>query len=927
MSRSARPRESAAPGQTVDPSALAAALARAISVLGLTKAQVARRAQIEPSHLHKILRGTVQPRRRTVEALEAAIGVKLPGSPKSRQRSAMESREGTGVGTPRSRAATPTYWAGRPAAHHESFYGRDARLRELDSLFAHSTCVVVSGGPGMGKTRLATEWATGLGVPGFWTAGGSTADQTLAALAGALDIAVRGLADGEVVADVRLRLAQQPAGTVWVVDHLKHLTQVSRLLEGAPAVRVLITTRDCGLRRLPPGVGRLRLDTLETDAAVLMLRSRGGGGDDETLRDIAHAVGCLPMALEVLAVRLAGPMQTAGLLAREIEQAPSALELEVFRQDAQTAAMSRTDGVLAALTGSIHALSRGTRALLAPFGYLADAPVPLDLARTLAGGDESALGEMLIQCEHESVAMWSPDGVIIHSLVAAAIRSVDRGRSLRDALWRAEERLSRIKEVDPVSVRGEIAHHGALLSHAMSGAGERAEEWVLPYANLVVSAYRTLGRDEEAAALGEETLRIKRRVLGPERPDALATRDSLAIERPAVPTIGSRQRRGGTIRIGMIAPLEIRVPPVAYGGTELVVSLLTEELVRRGHDVTLFASGDSLTAARLVPGSPRFLRGTGLDKGVLETMNVVSCMERAGEFDIIHNHNTFAGMGMAGLVDTPVLTTLHGFYGGDSAPDFDRYRGWYNTTSHSAKSLLPPRERFAGVIHSSIDCASFPFNGGGREEYLLFLSRLSPEKGPHLAIDVARRTGQRLVIAGNVDGWDREFFERSLLPAIDGDQIKYVGEADSAQKRALMSQARCLLAPITWEEPFGLFMVEAMACGTPVIAMRRGAAPEVVEDGVTGFIVDTVEEMAEAVGRVDDIDSARCREHVEQHFDVPRMADDYLAAYERVMEGQGARRWRRGPRQLTFLPTPLQGELEVPTATDAAALRPARPVD
>lgn len=360
------------------------------------------------------------------------------------------------------------------------------------------------------------------------------------------------------------------------------------------------------------------------------------------------------------------------------------------------------------------------------------------------------------------------------------------------------------------------------------------------------------------------------------------------------------------MRIGMISPVEISVPPVAYGGTELIVSLLTEELVGRGHDVTLFASGDSVTTACLVPGAPRALRGTDLESPVYESLNVISCMERADEFDIIHNHTVLPGMVMAGLVDTPVLTTFHGDFYGDYALLFERYRGWYNTISHSAKALLPPRERFAGVVYNAIDCASFPFNGGARDDYLLFLSRINAEKGPHLAVEVARRLGQRLIIAGNADGADREFFDRWILPEVDGDQIRYVGPADSAQKRVLLSNARCLLAPITWEEPFGLFMVEAMACGTPVIAMRRGAAPEVVEDGVTGFIVDTVEEMAEAVGRVDDIDPARCRDHVERHFDAPRMADDYLAAYERVMQGQGERRREPRPGQLTFPPTAPQ---------------------
>ncbi|MFQ5417118.1 MAG: glycosyltransferase, partial [Myxococcota bacterium] len=209
------------------------------------------------------------------------------------------------------------------------------------------------------------------------------------------------------------------------------------------------------------------------------------------------------------------------------------------------------------------------------------------------------------------------------------------------------------------------------------------------------------------------------------------------------------------MRIAMIAPLEIRVPPVGYGGTELVVSLLTEELVRRGHQLTLFASGDSETAARLVSGCDRFLRGTDRDKAILGMLSLTACLERAEEFDIIHNHTTFEGLATAGLVATPMLSTLHGGLADDWLLLFDRYRGWYNAISHSAKRLLPPKDRFAGVIYNAIDVAKHPFNAGPRDDYLLYLSRISPEKGTHLAIEVALRAKRRLIIAGNVDAVDR----------------------------------------------------------------------------------------------------------------------------------------------------------------------------
>lgn len=355
------------------------------------------------------------------------------------------------------------------------------------------------------------------------------------------------------------------------------------------------------------------------------------------------------------------------------------------------------------------------------------------------------------------------------------------------------------------------------------------------------------------------------------------------------------------MRIGMISPLEFRLPPIAYGGTEQVVSLLTEELIRRGHSVTLFAAGDSITNAELVPGSPYGLRDTDRDKNVLNMLNVVACMGRAEDFDVIHNHVPLEGMPLAGLVETPVLTTFHGGFAGDWITLYNKYEGWYNTISRSAASLLELHERFVGVIYNAIDVDSYPFRTGAHEDFALFLSRISHEKGPDIAIEVARRVGCRLVIAGNVDEPDRKFFESRVMPHVDGDQIQYVGEADAEMKRDLYSRARLLLAPITWEEPFGLFLAEAMACGTPVIAFNRGAVPEVIEDGVTGYIVEDVEAMVDATQRIDRIDPARCRQRVQDRFNVARMADDYQAAYGEIIRRQSEMRPEyRNPAQLAL---------------------------
>jgi glycosyltransferase involved in cell wall biosynthesis len=332
----------------------------------------------------------------------------------------------------------------------------------------------------------------------------------------------------------------------------------------------------------------------------------------------------------------------------------------------------------------------------------------------------------------------------------------------------------------------------------------------------------------------------------------------------------------------MIAPLEMRVPPVAYGGTELVVSLLTEELVRRGHQVTLFASGDSQTRARLVAGCPTFLRGSGRDSPLLTLLSTVACLEQADEFDVIHNHTSYEGMALASLVRTPMLTTLHGALDGDWLLLLDRYEGWHNAISHAASLQLPPRRNFAGVIYNAIDHETYPFNSGRREDYLLFLSRISWEKGPHLAIELAQRLGRRLILAGNVNAPDEPYFRSEVEPRLDGDQIRYVGEADYRVKRELLSSTACLLAPIQWNEPFGLFMAEAMACGTPVIAMRKGAAPEVVCHGETGFVVDDLDGMAEATRYLSEISPYACRRRVEEYFSVRRMTDDYEAAYSKI---------------------------------------------
>jgi len=335
------------------------------------------------------------------------------------------------------------------------------------------------------------------------------------------------------------------------------------------------------------------------------------------------------------------------------------------------------------------------------------------------------------------------------------------------------------------------------------------------------------------------------------------------------------------LKIAMVAPVEVRVPPVAYGGIEIVVSILTEELVRRGHDVTLYASGDSITNARLVAVVPEYLRKTKQDPRFFTALNLIRCLEDARNYDIIHNHTHGLTLLSAGLVDTPVLTTIHGPMERDGIFGFSRYRGWYNVISKSAISSVPLSDHLVGEVYNSIDCSMYPFNYGERGDYLLYFSRFSPEKGAVDAIRVALKLNLPIVLAGNVA--DRDYFRAKILPLVDKRMIRCETEVSQERKIELMLNAKCLLAPLRWAEPFGIFIAEALACGTPVVAYRQGAAPEIVADGVTGYIVDSFSEMVAAVKKIDQIDSSNCRQSILDNFDVPQLADRYLAVYQKII--------------------------------------------
>jgi glycosyltransferase involved in cell wall biosynthesis len=361
------------------------------------------------------------------------------------------------------------------------------------------------------------------------------------------------------------------------------------------------------------------------------------------------------------------------------------------------------------------------------------------------------------------------------------------------------------------------------------------------------------------------------------------------------------------MKILHIAPVWETVPPPAYGGTEAVVFQLVEELVRRGHDVTLWAAGDSTTTATLRWSSPRSLRTAEIsDRGPHDWLHIAHALEDAatGDYDLIHNHAGELPLAFSRLVDKPVLSTMHYTATKDTLPIWNDAAGWYNTISHSQYALLPEfsRLKHAGTVYNGIDVQSFPFSSQ-KGDYLLFLSRMAEDKAPHIAIEVAHRLGKRLLMAGKVDWREHEYFERVVLPLIDGDQIQFLGEADSTLKRALYRDAIALLLPLQWDEPFGLVSIEAMACGTPVIAFPRGALPELVVHGETGFLVENVDEMAEATKRVSEISSAQCRARVTALFDCRRMVDAYELAYRRVI---------REGSQPDHLPAPRMSGLLIP---------------
>ncbi len=345
------------------------------------------------------------------------------------------------------------------------------------------------------------------------------------------------------------------------------------------------------------------------------------------------------------------------------------------------------------------------------------------------------------------------------------------------------------------------------------------------------------------------------------------------------------------MKIAMLSPLSWRTPPRHYGPWENVVSLLTEQLVAMGIDVTLFATGDSITGGQLAWVCERpYSEDSSIDPKAWECLHISEVFERAGEFDLIHNQFDFLPLTYSGFITTPVVTTIHGFSSPAILPVYRKYnkKTYYVAISESDQC---PELDYIATIHHGIDLAQFRY----REEasdYLLFFGRIHHDKGVHEAIEVARRTGLRLVIAGIVQ--DEAYFREKVEPHIDGSSVEYIGSVGPEKRQEVLGGALALLHLIHFDEPFGLSVVESMACGTPVIAFGRGSMPEIIRDGRTGFLVEDVDAAVQAVGRIDKINRRHCRDEVEERFTSRRMAEEYLAVYRKILDDrENHRPWGR----------------------------------
>jgi glycosyltransferase involved in cell wall biosynthesis len=369
------------------------------------------------------------------------------------------------------------------------------------------------------------------------------------------------------------------------------------------------------------------------------------------------------------------------------------------------------------------------------------------------------------------------------------------------------------------------------------------------------------------------------------------------------------------MRIAQVAPLAESVPPKLYGGTERVVAWLIEELVELGHDVTLFASGDSATRAKLVPAWPRALRlGRPRSDPIAAQASLLEAVaQRAADFDVIHVHVDWVHLPLFSRLGIPFMTTPHGRLDLPGLPDLVRQFPNAPFVSISNNQRIPLGEaHWLGTVYHGLPVNSLHASTEPGK-YLAFLGRLTAEKGPELAIRIARAGGMPLHIAAKIPRGERGYFKNTLEPQIDGDQVRLTGEVDDKTKEEFLTGAAALLFPIDWPEPFGLVMIEAMACGTPVIAFRSGSVPEVVDNGITGFVVEDEQQAVQAINRLHELDRRKVRAQFEKRFTAKRMAQEYLRHYE-MLEN------KRAPRHRLSQRAQLQSRRSKPPSAESRSL-------
>jgi glycosyltransferase involved in cell wall biosynthesis len=334
------------------------------------------------------------------------------------------------------------------------------------------------------------------------------------------------------------------------------------------------------------------------------------------------------------------------------------------------------------------------------------------------------------------------------------------------------------------------------------------------------------------------------------------------------------------MKIAMLAPIAWRTPPRHYGPWEWVVSMLTEGLVRRGVDVTLYATADSLTKAGLKSVAPRaWSEDPELDPKVWECLHISAVFEEAAAYDLIHNHFDFLPLSYSGLVDTPVVSTIHGFSSPKIVPVYQKYNGRVHYVAIS-ESDRHPDLNYSATIHHGIPVEQYPYRETP-ERYLLFFGRIHHDKGVYESIRLAKQAGLPLIIAGIIQ--DQIYFDQYVKPYLDEEQVRYIGPIGPEEKGAVLGGALALLHLINFDEPFGLSVAESMACGTPVIAFNRGSMPELIRDGETGFLVDDLDQARAAITRLKTIDRKNCRRHVEANFTDDLMVDRYLEVYKEIL--------------------------------------------